>query len=36
MSEGVVTEQPTRKALPGRWATGMINGPCCIGKYRDF
>ena len=36
MSEGVVTEQPSGKALPGRWAVGMINGPCCIGEYRDL
>ena len=36
MSEGVVTEQPSGRSLPGRWAVGMVNGPCCIGKFRDF
>jgi len=33
MSEGVVTEQPSGRALPGRWAVGMINGPCCIATW---
>ena len=32
----VVTEQPSGRALPGRWSTGLINGPCCIGKPREF
>ena len=31
----VVTDQPSGRPLPGRWATGLVNGPCCVGKSRE-
>ena len=32
----VVTDQPSGRQPPGRWATGLVNGPCCVGKSREW